>query len=125
MSISIFAVLAGIALAWWMYIAAPATPDKVATAMGPLYTASLNKFYFDEIFWAILVAPLRGLAWLSSWFDRGVIDSIVDGLAQVPRLFSNVPMWFQSGRLPSYALVMWLGVLVCLLIAMGLLPYSP
>ena len=47
--------------------------------MGPLYDASLNKFYFDEIFSAIIVAPLRALAWLSNWFDRGVIDPIVDG----------------------------------------------
>jgi NADH-quinone oxidoreductase subunit L len=116
-------VVAGIGLAWFMYIVSPGVPARVAAAFGPLYQASLNKFYFDEIFWAIIVAPLRALAWLSSWFDRSVIDSIVDGLALVPRLFSSVPLIFQNGRLPSYALVMWIGLLVCLVFAMRLMAY--
>ncbi len=121
--LSVSAVAAGVALAWLMYIRSPQLPDRVATALGPLYRASLNKFYFDEIFWGILVAPLRALAWLSSWFDKSVIDSIVDGVARVPRWFSGVPMWFQNGRLSSYALVMWMGLLVCLVFAMRLLAY--
>jgi NADH-quinone oxidoreductase subunit L len=123
MVVSIMAVLIGIWLAWVMYVRSPALPEKVAKAMGPLYYASLNKFYLDEIFYAILVAPLRGLAWLSSWFDRSVIDSIVDGVAKVPRWLSAIPMVFQNGRLPSYALVMWVGLLACLLFAMRLFPY--
>ena len=123
MAISVLAVLFGIWLAWLMYVRSPALPAKVASAFGPLYTASLSKFYFDEIFYAILVAPLRGLAWFSSWFDRSIIDSIVDGMALVPRGFSLIPMMFQNGRLPSYALVMWVGLLMCLLFALRLFPY--
>ncbi len=60
------------------------------------------------------------MAWFASWFDRGVIDSILDGVTLVPRLFGWILMWFQSGRLPSYALMMWMGLLVCVLFAMGL-----
>ncbi len=80
MLLSVAVVAIGIGLAWLMYVRSPQLPEQVASALRPLYVASLNKFYFDEIFWAILVAPLRGLAWLSSWFDRSVIDSIVDGV---------------------------------------------
>ena len=89
MALSVAVVLSASALAWLMYVRSPELPARVAAAMGPLYQASLNKFYFDEIFWAILVAPLRGLAWLSSWFDRGIIDPIVDGVAMVPRLLER------------------------------------
>jgi NADH-quinone oxidoreductase subunit L len=121
--LSIAAVLFGIVLAWVMYVVSPSMPARMATAVRPLYLASLNKFYFDEIYWAIIVAPLRGLAWFSSWFDRNVIDSIVDGVALVPRWFSGAPVWFQNGRLPSYALVMWFGLLVCLVFAMRLWAY--
>lgn len=123
MALSVAVVVIGIGLAWFMYVAAPSLPARVASAMGPLYRASLNKFYFDEIFWAILVAPLRALAWLSSWFDRSVIDSIVDGVAKIPRWLSGVPTVFQNGRLPSYALVMWTGLLICLVFALKLFPY--
>ena len=36
---------------------------------------------------------------------------------------SGVPMWLHNGLVPSYALIMWLGLLVCVLFAMRLLPY--
>jgi NADH-quinone oxidoreductase subunit L len=119
-TISTVVVLIGIGAAWVMYVLAPALPAKVATAMGPLYRASLNKFYLDEIFWAILVAPLRFIAWFASWFDRAVIDSVVDGAARVPRGISMLPMFLQNGRVPSYALMMWFGMLVCVVFAMRL-----
>ena len=63
-----------------MYISKPELPSRVASAFGPLYKLSLNKFYFDEIYTALIVAPLRGLAWLSNWFDQNIIDPIVDGV---------------------------------------------
>src|SRR6185503_11918571 len=63
--VSTAVVAIGIGLAWLMYVKAPEMPAKVAAAMGPLYPASLNKFYLDEIFWAILVAPLRFAAWFA------------------------------------------------------------
>jgi NADH-quinone oxidoreductase subunit L len=122
-AVSVAVVAVGIGLAWLMYVHSPELPAKVASAMGPLYRASLNKFYFDEIFWGILVAPLRLLALLSSWFDGSVIDSIVDGLAALPRWLGRAPAWSQNGRLPSYALIMWLGLLVCVLFAMRLFAY--
>ena len=122
MSISIAAVLIGIGLAWLMYVRSPALPAKVASAFGPLYQASLNKFYFDEIFWAILVAPLRGLAWFRQLVrsQRYRFDCrwLGDGAAHV----QLVSMMFQSGRMPSYALMMWFGLLVCVLFAMRILP---
>jgi NADH-quinone oxidoreductase subunit L len=62
------------------------------------------------------------LAWLSYWFDRRVIDPLVDIVGMVPRFVSSVPMVFHNGLVPSYALVMWTGLIVCVLVALGLLP---
>ncbi len=122
-ALSVAVVLTGIALAWWMYIRQPELPSRVAMAFGPLYNLSLNKFYLDEIYTAVIVAPLRGLAALSNWTDQNIIDPIVDGLALVPRALSGVPLWMHNGLVPSYALIMWLGLLACVLFAMRLLPY--
>jgi NADH-quinone oxidoreductase subunit L len=121
--LSVAVVVAGIGLAWFMYVRRPELAGQLAAAMGPLYRLSLNKFYFDEIYSAALVAPLRGLALVSDWIDRYIIDSIVDGLGLVPRALSRVPLRLHNGLVPSYALVMWLGLLACLLFAMRLLPY--
>jgi NADH-quinone oxidoreductase subunit L len=122
---SIAVVAAGIVLGWIMYVRRPDLPARMATAIEPLYRLSLNKFYCDEIYAALLVAPLRGLAWLSYWIDRTIIDPIVDGLARIPRVLSGMPRLMHNGLVPSYAMIMWLGLLACVLMAMRLLPYYP
>ncbi len=111
--------IAGIALAWLMYVRSPQLSEQAAAATGPLYHASYRKLYFDELFVAILVAPLRGLAWLSYWFDRRVIDPLVDIVGMIPRLVSWLPLAFHNGVVPAYALVMWTGLIVCMLFALG------
>jgi NADH-quinone oxidoreductase subunit L len=123
MAVSVAAVLAGIALAWLLYVRSPELPGQIAADLRPLYALSFNKFYFDEIYTALIVAPLRGIARLSSWFDRNVIDRMVDGLALVPRLVSEVPLFVHNGLVPSYALIMWIGLLMCVLFAMKVFPY--
>ena len=122
-ALSVAVVVAGIALAWFMYINKPELSSRVAAAFGPLYQLSLNKFYFDEIYVALIVAPLRGMAGLSNWIDQNIIDPIVDGFALVPRALSRVPLWMHNGLVPSYALIMWIGLLACVLFAMRVLPY--
>ena len=122
MMLSGVVALAGIGVAWLMYVRSPALPGRIAAALGPLYRASLNKFYFDEIYAAVLVTPLATLAWLSDWFDRHVIDPLVDIVGMIPRLASSVPRVFHNGLVPSYALVMWLGAVVCMLFALRILP---
>ena len=122
MAVSGVIALVGIGLAWLLYVASPQLPARIAAATGPLYTASLNKLYFDEIYAAILVTPLQTLAWLSDWLDRHLIDPLVDIVGMLPRLISGLPRVFHHGRVPSYALVMWLGAVVCMLFALRLLP---
>jgi NADH-quinone oxidoreductase subunit L len=122
MALSAGIAVVGIGLAWMMYVRFPKMPNRIAAAAGPLYRASLNKLYFDEIFAAVLVTPLRTLAWLSDWFDRWIIDPLVDAVGLIPRLLSSVPRIFHNGLVPSYALVMWIGAVVCIVFALKLLP---
>ena len=118
MLLSAMIAVAGIGLAWLFYVRAPALPGRIAGAIWPLYQASLNKFYLDEIFGTLLVLPLRVLAWLSDWLDRTLIDPLVDALAMIPRRLSAIPLWLHNGRVPRYALVMWAGLLLCLFFAL-------
>jgi NADH-quinone oxidoreductase subunit L len=116
------AALIGVVAAWALYVRSPALPSRISAAIGPLYKASLNKLYFDEIFWALFVGPLRLLAWVAAWFDRRVIDPLVDVVGLVPRFLSGVPRVFHHGLVPTYALVMWIGVVVCAVFALRWLP---
>src|SRR5262249_11613359 len=59
MTVSTLVALAGMALAWVFYIQQPALPGKLAKSMQGLYQLSLNKFYLDEIYYALIVRPME------------------------------------------------------------------
>jgi NADH-quinone oxidoreductase subunit L len=104
--------IAGIGVAWTMYVLAPSIPIFLSIVLRPLYVLSVNKFFFDEIYGALLVAPLRGLAQVATGIDKNFIDGLIDGLGRLPQLLSAVPRRVHNGLVPSYALVMFVGVLV-------------
>jgi NADH-quinone oxidoreductase subunit L len=108
---------AGIALAWLKYGRGPRSTAPVTGWAQPFYALSLNKFYFDEIFGAVIVAPLRALASLSVLFDNRVVDRTVDLFGALPRLVGSAPRLLHEGVISSYALMMWIGLLFCVLAA--------
>jgi NADH-quinone oxidoreductase subunit L len=71
----------GLAVAWYAYLANPALPARLARAMPGLYRFLLHKWYFDELYDAILVRPYRALA-SALWHvgDEGVVGGIPRGL---------------------------------------------
>jgi NADH-quinone oxidoreductase subunit L len=115
MTMSSLVALAGLALAWRVYggVTRPAAPPS--GWLQPLYQLSLNKFYLDELYYAVLVAPLRWLSQGAVWFDNNVIDRTVDLVGVLPRWISQWPRYVQEGVVPSYALMMWTGLLLCVL----------
>lgn len=108
------AALAGIWLAWVMYIRRPGMANAWARALRPLYLFSYNKWYFDELYDRIFVRPAfaigRGL-WKSG--DGAVIDGFgPDGIAAVTQRLSRRASVLQSGYVYHYAFVMLIGVVV-------------
>jgi NADH:ubiquinone oxidoreductase subunit 5 (subunit L)/multisubunit Na+/H+ antiporter MnhA subunit len=100
------------------YLRSPAVPQQIAKSWRVFYAMSLNKFYLDEVFGWLVVAPTRGLAWLSSWFDRSVIDQLVDAIGRIPQLVSVLFRSFQNGLVTSYVLVMLTGAVACILVVL-------
>jgi NADH-quinone oxidoreductase subunit L len=119
MGLSAVIALGGIGIAWLFYIRMPKLPGQVATPLGPLYRLSLNKFYLDEIYGAVFVTPLKTLSIVSYWLDRTIIDPAVDLIGRVPQGLSMLPRAVHNGLVPSYALVMWTGLVLCVLFALG------
>jgi NADH-quinone oxidoreductase subunit L len=81
--------ICGILLAFSMYQWKKISADKLAERFKPLYNFSLNKWYFDELYHKTFVAGTLGLSWLVAWFDRVIIDGIVDGSASVTKAVST------------------------------------
>jgi NADH-quinone oxidoreductase subunit L len=108
------AMLLGLGLAWQMYIRQPQLPGQLARNQRHLYAFLLNKWYFDEIYDAIIVRPARGAAgvlWKRG--DGSIIDGAINGLALgVVPFFSRLAGRAQSGYLFHYAFAMVLGIVV-------------
>jgi NADH-quinone oxidoreductase subunit L len=86
-------------------------PLVVATFLTP-YRLSRDKFYFDEIYFALVVWPLRVLAAVLAWIDRWIIDGLVDLTGRVPVAAGYIMRGLQMGLVQFYAMAMVLGVLI-------------
>ncbi len=78
----------------------------------PLYLLSYGKMFFDPIYNVLFVWPLRLLARLSYWFDRSVIDGLVNFAGRVPLVVGAGLRSLQSGMVQFYAVAMVWGVIV-------------
>ena len=106
--------MAGVFLAAFLYLGDRRTVERLTRVMKGLglYGLSQRGFFCDEIYLALIVWPLRGLAWLSAWFDRRVIDGLVDFLGLLPRALGAALRPTQGGLIQFYALAMALGLLL-------------
>jgi NADH-quinone oxidoreductase subunit L len=105
--------LAGIAVAFWMYIVNPLMPVRLAQSFGGIYRFLLNKWYFDELYNFLFVRPLfraSRLFWQVG--DVTLIDGVPNGLAELTSDSSRQVVRIQTGSLAVYAFVMLIGVVV-------------
>ncbi len=112
MAISLVMVLAGLAVAWWMYVRDTRVPARLAERVPWAYRASYNKLYMDDIY---EIVPIRSTVALSRWlwtgFDVRVIDGAVNGLAWLWAWFGARLRPLQTGRVQDYALGIFAGML--------------
>ena len=106
--------VAGVALAYYMYMINPALPAKIQARVQPLYKLLDNKYYMDWINEKILARGARGLGtglWKGG--DQGLIEDVfVNGSARAVGWFAGVVRWVQSGYIYHYAFAMLLGVIL-------------
>ncbi|CAN5483518.1 NADH-quinone oxidoreductase subunit L [soil metagenome] len=106
--------LAGVALAFYMYMVNPALPAGIKSRVQPLYKLLENKYYMDWFNENVLARGARMLG-MGLWKggDQMVIDGFfVNGSWKVIGKLAGVVRWFQSGYIYYYALVMILGVVL-------------
>jgi NADH-quinone oxidoreductase subunit L len=110
----------GIATAYIMYISRPEWPAQWANRFPPIYQFLLNKWYFDELYNAIIVQPYRRLS-QNLWQvgDVTIIDGVPNGLAILTADGSAQVVKIQTGSIAVYAFAMLIGLV--LLVTMFLL----
>ena len=115
-----FAVI-GIVLAWRLFGVSlpgfhrdPKPAEVVAlTARAPfLYRASLNKWWFDELYHLLFMVVGGRIANAMWWFDREVVDGTVNSLGRATLKTGRGLRLVQTGRVQNYALGIAVGLLV-------------
>jgi proton-translocating NADH-quinone oxidoreductase chain L len=88
----------GITLGALYYAPPPGLPYFVATRLsarqaaerfGVLYNLFVNKWYFDDIYWAVFVRPCLAFARFCGQIDKNFVDGIVNGMAFVTARLSR------------------------------------
>jgi NADH-quinone oxidoreductase subunit L len=138
---SIAIAVLGIWLAYEFYRTKRLAPELVARRMSGFYRVLFHKYYVDEIYDALFVNRTKDLGTLLGRFDAKVIDGVgVDGTGWLARFTSKVSMWWdkwiidgllnfgakltqllsfpirflQTGTFSSYALFILLGLAILL-----------
>jgi NADH-quinone oxidoreductase subunit L len=138
---SVLIALAGIWLAWQMYLRRTELPDRLAASWNRLYRLVYHKYYVDEAYDALFVNRAKdlgttlasfdanvidglgvdGAGWLtratsrlSIWWDTWIVDGLVNLAARIVWLFSYPVRMVQTGLVPNYALLIVLGILLFL-----------
>ncbi|MFA6001028.1 MAG: NADH-quinone oxidoreductase subunit L [Thermoleophilia bacterium] len=113
MTLSALIGIGGIMMAWLFYVKRPDLPAKAGARAGFLYKAALNKYWIDEIYFALIINPVQALGrGLWRGVDQLAIDGLVNNAARFVRGIGNALKPSQSGKVQSYLMTMFLGLLV-------------
>ena len=104
---------AGILLAIWMYAKAGDRPAKLAASLGSIYKSAYHKFYIDELYLFITKKVLFNIIGrAAAWFDRNIVDGLVNLTGNTTVFVSDGIKKFQSGKVQHYALFFLGGVIL-------------
>jgi len=132
---------AGIWLAYQFYRTKKFAPELVAARWPKLYQLLSHKYYVDEIYDAVIVertkdlgtllgrfdenvidgVGVNGAGWLarfgstlSMWWDKWIIDGLLNFSAKLMQLFSYPVRLLQSGVFSRYAMLILVGLVILL-----------
>jgi len=116
MAVSSGIAVAGIAIAFFIWVMRKELAAGLAASFGPLYRLLLNKYYVDELYNASVVRPLGVVSREGLWrgVDVGVIDGAVNGVGAIVDASAATLRRLQTGSIRAYASSLFMGVVLVL-----------
>jgi len=132
----------GIFLAYRFYVVSPGTADRVTARIRGFYRLVYRKYMIDELYDALFVnrtkdlanacyfvdakfvdgavngaaATTRGMATVSGFFDKYVVDGLVNFVGWFNMFLNRIATSFQTGLVQRYALGAVVGIMIFILI---------
>lgn len=118
--VSVLTALAGWFVAHLFYYAKPELPVALAAKLRGLHTLVLNKYWVDEIYGGLIIAPIL---FVSRYALKGLVDTgLIDGGGYAAGLtaqgFGALVQRVQSGNIRSYAGWLAIGAAALLLLTL-------
>ena len=114
----LYLAIGGVLAAWFLYVKAPQLPAKIAQTFRPVYVLFENKYYLDNIYFAVFAKGARALGtffWKA--VDTAIIDNgLVNGAAKLVGAVAGQVRRLQTGFIYTYAAAMVSGVLVLIVV---------
>jgi len=114
----LYLAIGGVLAAWFLYVKAPQLPAKIAQTFRPVYVLFENKYYLDNIYFAVFAKGTRALGtffWKA--VDTAIIDNgLVNGAAKLVGSVAGQVRRLQTGFIYTYAAAMVSGVLVLIVV---------
>ena len=114
----LYLAIGGVLAAWFLYVKAPQLPAKIAQTFRPVYVLFENKYYLDNIYFAVFAKGTRALGtffWKA--VDTAIIDNgLVNGAAKLVGAVAGQVRRLQTGFIYTYAAAMVSGVLVLIVV---------
>jgi NADH-quinone oxidoreductase subunit L len=118
---SVVLAVGAILVIWVLYRRYMDKVSRLAEEMGPLYKASYNKYWVDEIYSATIIEPIKIFSYyvLFRIVDVNIVDGIANGLGRLTKGIGWAGSRLQTGQVQTYALYIALGILAVLAFYFG------
>ncbi|MBI3028359.1 MAG: NADH-quinone oxidoreductase subunit L [Candidatus Rokubacteria bacterium] len=104
--------VAGIGFAWLTYQKRVVTPETLARAFAPVYTAAVGKFWLDDLYGGLYRSTLLGFSRLVGWVDRYLVDGLVNLASAWTLRWGDGLRRIQTGRAQDYLYGIAFGLLL-------------
>ncbi len=99
--------IAGIALAYLIWVVRPGTSAALIKRLRPVHTFLVNKWYFDELYDAVIYRPLIATGrFANDVVERFVVQGVVAVAVDAVRGVGLIVRGAQSGFVRAYALLL-------------------
>jgi len=104
--------LTGIFVAMSFYKTQNDKADKLSASLNGFYKSAYHKFYIDEVYAFITGKILFGMIGKgAAWFDKNVVDEMVNTAAEGTAELSEKIKFLQSGKVQQYAIYFLVAVI--------------
>ena len=113
--ISVGVALAGIILAYVLYIARAERPAEEETQRSAVDSLVYHKYYVDELYNAVFVKPTMALSkGLYKFVENGVLNPLTNGVGRATLAGGQLLRFVQTGSVETYLILMVLGIVLIL-----------